>query len=71
MLGPMSGWWYLRLTLWWRPLPNRLTYNFRLPMLLLAREIVETRFNEVFRASFVPGPSLTSWRLAHLPHRTI
>jgi hypothetical protein len=22
MLGPMSSWWYLRLTMRWRPLPN-------------------------------------------------
>jgi hypothetical protein len=22
MLGPMSGWWYLRSTMRWRPLPN-------------------------------------------------
>jgi hypothetical protein len=27
-------------------------------------------FNEAFRAFFVPGPTLTSWRFVDLTHRT-
>jgi hypothetical protein len=55
----------------WRPLPNWLAYNFRLLMLLLALEIPGATFNGAFRAFFVPEPTLTSWRFADLPHRTI
>jgi hypothetical protein len=35
-------------------------------MLLLAREIPGATFKGVFRAFFVPEPTLTSWRFANL-----
>jgi hypothetical protein len=40
-------------------------------ILSLAREILGATFNREFRAFFVPGPTLTSWLFADLPHRTI
>jgi hypothetical protein len=46
-------------------------YNFRLPMLSLAREIPGATYNVAFRTFFVPGPTLTFWRFANLPHRTL
>jgi hypothetical protein len=52
-------------------LSNLLAYNFRLPILSLAWEILGATFNGAFRAFFVPGPTLTSWRFAELPHRTV
>jgi hypothetical protein len=35
------------------------------------REIIEATFNEVFRAFFVPRPTLTSWCFADLSNMTI
>jgi hypothetical protein len=51
---------------------NQLTsYNFRLPTVSPAREIMGATFSGEFRACLVPVPTLTSWRFADLPYRIV
>jgi hypothetical protein len=53
------------------PATHLICLKFPTPDAPLAREIPGATFNGEFRGFFVPGPTLTYWRFADFPHRTI